>query len=370
MRLKYLTYETADITDDNITFGQLDLHKPSIWQLVKIEGLFKSDIKLFKNETIDSQERIFKGNRLSERAINMRVVYQVKEEAPGLTYKELRQKKENDIINLMYILETTGVQNENETGNIILETINGTKFNISNCIVESIEETDSSLAQNTYIELNISIKALNPYIERSDGQIFELFDLSQKSILTDFVQTGQALDDTKLNFILESTLEHGEGRGASIVRDGYISDDGIFFGLGDYFEDVDEQHNGQFWLTDSLSKTIKNKGVKTFLSLNIKGFCVNPKIVNNSTGRELAFDSLIILEGQRVEVDTGNQTANLISIVDGLEVKQDIRNLLTRESSWIFLKKGANDINVSASQFGEGFLMELTAKTLYEGIGV
>lgn len=367
MRFKQIEY--INKYGDSVIFGKNSVTKESDFQLLKVTGLFKSSSNIFKNDTIDSQLKIFKGNRLSERQLIIRIAIQPKVEITD-DIDTKWNKKEEKIISLINFLSSTDIQHEEDQGTLIFTSRSGSKFVIKKAIVQSIESADNGNAYNNYIELDITIKSYDPYIYDGGGSQFVILDLTHDSVLTDFVKTGETVPeyDSRIQAELETVLGSYED---IQVRDGYISSDGIFFAVDEWDENTNETHNGLFWLADSLSTTIKNLGVNSYPTVTINGYCKDVRISNKTTDQTFELD-MEINAGEKVVIDMENKTCLLYYIDDNdLEQTVDVRNYITLDSSWLYLTNGGNDIEVSPWEAEvETFNVEVGWEVRYEGIGV
>lgn len=363
MKFKYLEFVNKD--NQSIIIGRNDSNKESTLQLMKVGGLTKDSTKIFSNEVIDSVKRVFRGNRLSARQVEVKFVYQPKSFLGNST--DEWKNKEEFLVSLISFFETTSIQDEDDLGRLILTSRNNNKYVIDGIIVKSIEEVSDSKAYNNYIELVMTIQSNSPYIKSGEAKT-ETFDLSASTVLTDFVY-DPLIGSTALEYELESKIETGEEE-VDEVRDGYISNDGIFYAVDSYGEDINQTYNGHFWLTNSLIKSVANVGSRVYPIFKIYGYVVNPRIVNETTNQVFELD-YTINENEYVLVDMEKKTCTLYYEANGLEQTLDIEDFITGESSWIYLLKGENEIGVSFDAGAQDqFRIEMEWDTLLEGIAI
>lgn len=365
MKFKYLVYK--NIYGEEIVFGKKDKSTDSTWQLQTVTGIGKNTIRIFKNETINSQQRIFRGNRLPERNITIKVTYQPKESILPHT-KNKWEKKEDDLVSLINKLQTTDLQTNDNTGILTFFTRNGKQYYTKNVIVESITPSDSGNAYNNFTSIKISFRIYDPFIYDGSQNSVETFDFSLANVLTDFV--NDEITDSRLGLELEANIEKGV-KIVEAVRDGYISNDGIFYAVDTYGEDTDITKNGQFWLTSSLEKSVINNGARTYPIFTIYGFAEKPIIDNNTTGVIFELD-YTIQDNQSVEINMNKKTCELVyTDAQGNEQKEDLRGFISQDSQWLYLDHGANEINISATSASqENFKVDLNWEIAYEGISI
>ena len=337
---------------EKIIFGILGLieekNEPK-FQILSVDGLGQNKIKLFKPKTLNSQSEIFRGNKLPQRQVDIKVRYnQTKNKADK---REEANEREKELNELLINFSTTEIQSKKECGTLIIETIKDKFYTIEQVLPMQFTKIDTKLSSNHSLDFIVSFTSTTPYII--------LPDPNKPSSYSIYKELELQVNRISTNFYNKDKKDGGTG---TIVDNNYNSDEGIYFN--------EEKQVGAFWVNDGDLITMDNHGVKTPILYKIllppgsTGIMENPKLRNLLTGEVFGFN-IELKSGETLIVDSKNKTCILKKGTD----EKDVREFVSKDSEWLSLLRGENKFEVSYSKLtNRQVIATKSAYVLTEGI--
>jgi len=343
--------------DDRVVFGRVEAFE-STFQILDVTGFGRNGITEFKNEAIDSQTKVFLGNKLPLRSILLKASWQHK--GNKIEEQSLLKLKEDTVRDLITKFSTVDIQNKESLGRLEFETFGGAKYEIRQVIAKMNIDNSQRKQNPLYATFNIEFNAMDPHVyfgtNRTDFGTEEPEELA--------FSNNETYVSTELQAELQAELQLNQFQ----VKNGYITNKGIVFYKDEYGVEQELVDGGMYFKKSDFNKEVSISGTRTYPTWKIiigEGVLENPRLINTTTGREVSFQ-LELIKGDELTVDFENKTA----LRKRGEIETDVRDLMNIESSWVYLKRGANNIiqefaTISGDYKGQNYL-EWDIK--YEGV--